>query len=353
MRTFNYKKKFQRLLTPEIVSLLTKIHEYRGEQTLFIEANSDTLTELMNIAKIQSTEASNKIEGIRTSNDRLKKLVEDKTMPKSRNEKEIAGYRDVLKTIHESFEHIPIKSSIILQLHRDLYKYSGQEIGGRYKTTDNIISEERKNGEQFVRFQPIHAWETAEAMNELCNAFDLAITDESIDDLLVISMFILDFLCIHPFHDGNGRMSRLLTLLLLYRSGYIVGKYISIEKLIEHSKETYYEVLYDCSIGWHEENNDYSRFIEYLLGIVLAAYKEFSTRVITVSTSGLSKPERVAYVIENTLGKITKSEIIQRCPDISEVTIKRAIGKLLKEDKIIKHGGGRYTSYTWNREGEK
>lgn len=352
MRNYNYKDKWQKLLTPEIVSLLTQIHEFKGEQNLFIEANSDTLSELMVIAKIQSTEASNKIEGISTSDERLKKLLEDKTIPRTRNEKEIAGYRDVLNTIHESYEHIPIKSSMILQLHRDLYKFSGESIGGKYKTSDNVIAEERSNGEKYVRFRPVSAWESAESIENLCNAFEEAMKDEKVDELLIIAMFILDFLCIHPFNDGNGRMSRLLTLLLLYRSGYIVGKYISIEMLIEKSKTTYYETLYESSINWHEEENDYARFVEYLLGIVIAAYREFSSRVITLTTSGLSKPKRIEAIIKNSLGKLTKAEISKKCPDISVTTINRTLTDLLKNKKIIKHGGGRYTSYTWNREGE-
>lgn len=352
MRNYNYKNRWQKLLTPEIVSLLTQIHEFKGEQNLFIEANSDTLSNLMIIAKIQSTEASNKIEGISTSDERLKKLIEDKTIPRTRNEKEIAGYRDVLNTIHESYEHIPVKSSMILQLHRDLYKFSGESIGGKYKTSDNVITEKRSDGDKYIRFKPVSAWESAESIEKLCEAFEEALEEEKADELLIISMFILDFLCIHPFNDGNGRMSRLLTLLLLYRSGYIVGKYISIEMLIEKSKETYYEALYESSIKWHEEENDYARFVEYLLGIVIAAYREFSSRVITLTTSGLSKPKRVETIIKNSLGKLTKADISKKCPDISVTTINRTLKDLLKNKKIIKHGGGRYTSYTWNREGE-
>lgn len=351
MRDYSYLKKWKQLLTPEIVSLLTQIHEYKGEQTLFIEAkNADPLTKLMCIAKIQSTEASNKIEGIYTSDDRLKKIVENKTMPKTRSEKEIAGYRDVLNTIHESYEYIPVKSSMILQLHRDLYKFSGQGIGGKFKTVDNVITEERENGEKYVRFTPVPAWQTASAMDDLCKAYEETTNDESIDNLLIIPMLVLDFLCIHPFNDGNGRMSRLLTLLLLYRSGYIVGKYISIEKIIEKSQTTYYEVLQDCSFNWHDNKNEYVSFVEYILGVIIAAYRDFSSRVITISTSGLSKPERIREVIKDSLGKINKAQIVNKCPDISDTTIKRTLNDLLKKELIIKHGGGRYTFYTWNRE---
>ena len=351
MRNYDLQNKWQKLLTPDIVALLTQIHEFKGEQNLFIEANSDTLTQLVEIAKIQSTEASNKIEGIYTSDERLKKIVLDKTTPRTRNEQEIAGYRDVLATIHESYEYIPLRPSMILQLHRDLYKFSGMSIGGSYKNSDNVIAETDASGNRFVRFQPVPAWETAEAIDMACQAYDRAV-QAGADPLLIIPMFILDFLCIHPFNDGNGRMSRLLTLLLLYRSGYIVGKYISIEKVIEQSKETYYETLQQSSFGWHEGDNDYAPFIRYLLGTIVAAYREFSSRVQMLTTKGLSKPDRIRELIRGSLGKITKAEIMAKCPDISQVTVQRTLIELQKQGEIIKLGGGRYTAYVWNREVE-
>ena len=352
MRNYNYKNKWQKLLTPEVVSLLTQIHEYKGEQTLFIEAKAAALTQLVEIAKIQSTEASNKIEGIYTSDERLKSLVSNKTTPRTRNEQEIAGYRDVLSTIHESHDFIPVKPSIILQLHRDLYKFSGKSIGGSYKGTDNVIAEEDSEGNQFVRFQPVPAWETPAAIDAICEAFDEIMAQTDADPLLIIPMFILDFLCIHPFNDGNGRMSRLLTLLLLYRAGYIVGKYISIEKLIEQTKETYYEALQNSSAYWHEDKNDYIPFVQYTLGVIVAAYREFSSRVKFIATSNMSKPDRIREIIKETLGKITKTEIMEKCPDISQVTVQRALNDLVTSGEILKIGGGRYTAYMWNHNKE-
>lgn len=349
MRKYDFQNEWQKLLVPDIVALLTQIHEFKGEQNLFIEANSDTLTQLVEVAKIQSTEASNKIEGIYTSDERLKKIVLDKTTPRTRNEQEIAGYRDVLATIHESYEYIPLRPTMILQLHRDLYKFSGMSIGGNYKNSDNVIAETDSAGNRFVRFQPVPAWETPEAIDFACKAYDEAVQSGA-DPLLVIPMFILDFLCIHPYNDGNGRMSRLLTLLLLYRSGYIVGKYISIEKVIEQSKETYYETLQQSSAGWHENQNDYAPFVRYILGVIVAAYRDFSSRVQVLVTSGMSKPERIRVIIKDTLGKITKAEIMEKCPDISQVTVQRTLIELQKKGEIIKLGGGRYTAYIWNRE---
>lgn len=348
MRSFDYKEEWKKLLTPEIVMYLTRIHEFKGEQTLFIEAKADTLSQLVDIAKIQSTEASNKIEGIYTSDERLKALVKDSTRPRTRNEREIAGYRDVLNTIHENHDYIPPKPSIILQLHRDLYKFEGMDIGGRYKTSDNIIEEQDSEGNKSVRFRPMPAWETPEAIEKLCQSYDEALNSENIDALIIIPMFVLDFLCVHPFNDGNGRISRLLTLLLLYRSGYIVGKYISIEKLIEQTKEIYYESLQLSSSGWHENKNDYEPFVKYMLGVIVAAYREFSSRVSLLTTQGMSKPDRVKEIIRATLGPITKTEILAKCPDISQVTVQRALADLVDKGDIIKLGGGRYTKYIWN-----
>ena len=350
MRAFHFKSEFNKLLTPEVVAYLTQIHEYKGQQNLFIEAKADALSNLLEVARIQSTEASNRIEGIITTDDRLKKIVREKTMPQTRSEKEIAGYRDVLATIHESHDYISPKPSVILQLHRDLYKFSGKSIGGSFKNSDNVIAEELPDGQRFIRFQPVPAWETPEAIRILCDAFQEAMQDTELDPLLLIPIFILDFLCIHPFNDGNGRMSRLLTLLLLYRSGYIVGKYISIEKLISDTKETYYEVLQQSSRNWHEGTNDYAPFVTYTLGILVAAYRDFETRIELLSNRGLSKPDRVREIIRKHLGKITKSEIMAQCPDISQITVQRALAEMLKNGEITKLSGGRYTSYIWNGE---
>lgn len=348
MRDYNYKEKWHKLLTPEIVKKLTRINEYKGEQRLFIEAHKDELIELVEIAKIQSTEASNRIEGIFTADDRIKSLVQAKTTPRDRDEAEIAGYRDVLNTIHENYDYIPINANYILQLHRDLYKFLGSTEGGQFKTSDNIIRETDADGNDCVRFRPVPAWETAPSIDELCKSYHEAKPEA--DPLLLSLMFILDFLCIHPFNDGNGRMSRLLTLLLLYQSGFIVGKYISIERIIEESKETYYEVLQDSSINWHENENDYKLFVNYMLGVVVNAYKEFESRVELLTNPNLSKADRVREIIRKHIGTITKAELLNMNPDISDTTIQRALADLLKNGEIKKIGGGRYTKYVWRVE---
>lgn len=352
MRNFEFKREYNKLLTPDIVALIAQIHEYKGQQNLFIEANPDALSELLEIAKIQSTEASNRIEGIITTEERLKKIVRDKTTPKNRSEREIAGYRDVLNTIHESYDYIPVRSGMILQLHRDLYKFSGEGTGGNFKNSDNVIAEELPDGTSRIRFKPIPAWETSEAVTALCDAFNDAMNTQKMDPLLLIPIFILDFLCIHPFNVGNGRMSRLLTLLTLYRAGYLVGKYISIEKMIADSKETYFEMLKESSYNWYEGENDYAPFVRYTLGVVVAAYREFSSRAILWANHRFSKAERVREIIKASISKMTKTEIMAKCPDISQITVQRTLNDLRKNNEIIKIGGGRYTAYIWNRENE-
>ena len=345
MHFFDYKIKPLECLTPEIVGMLVDIHEHKGRQELFIETHTDELNALLDVAKIQSTGASNRIEGIYTTDQRLEELVREKAEPRNRSEQEIAGYREVLATVHENYEYVVPRPNIILQLHRDLYSYSKSAVGGNYKNTDNLIAEVDAEGKQKTRFLPVPAFQTPEAMDNLCNSFFEALEKNEFDSLILIPMFILDFLCIHPFNDGNGRMSRLLTLLLLYKSGYIVGKYISIELLIEKTKDTYYEALQDSSLGWHEDENQYGSFVKYYLGVLLKAYKEFENRVEHLRYRKMSKPERIKAVIDQRVGKITKKEIMEYCPDISKVTVERTLTSLVKEGYVQKIGAGTATAY--------
>jgi Fic family protein len=348
MKHFDYQKIRGELFTPDIVNLIAAIHEYKGKQELYMTAKPDVLSAMLDIAKIQSTGASNRIEGIYTSEARLTQLVRHKAEPKNRDEQEIAGYREVLSTIHESYEYIVPRSNVILQLHRDLYSYNPTSVGGRYKNVDNIIEEMDNQGQKRVRFQPLSAFETPDAIERLCHEFLLAIDTAKIDSLLLISMFILDFLCIHPFKDGNGRMSRLLTLLLLYREGYIAGKYISLEMMIEKTKESYYETLEQSSSDWHTNENNYAPFVSYYLSVILAVYKEFESRVALEKTSGVTKADRIRLLISNTFGQVTKAKIAEKCPDISITTIEKTLADLLKQDLIKKVGVGRATAYVWN-----
>lgn len=345
MHEFDFINRPKDLLTPEVVSILTRLHECRGRQELFIEAEADVLTALLEVAKIQSTGASNRIEGIYTTDERLNALVQEKVKPRNRNEEEISGYRDVLATIHESYEYIAPRSNNILQLHRDLYSFSSSAVGGVYKNSDNFIAEKHTDGTETVRFRPVPAFQTAEAMLNLCTRFNDAIEAGTYDPLLLMPIFVLDFLCIHPFNDGNGRMSRLLTLLLLYRAGFIVGKYISIEMLIEKSKDSYYEALQVSSQNWHENGNDYLPFLKYMLGVVVKAYNEFEDRVEHLRHRKMSKADRIKDLIGKTPGKISKKDIAQACPDISVTTIERTLAELIASGFIEKVGIGRATAY--------
>lgn len=347
MRSFDYEKLAQRKWDSEILSYVAKIHEYKGRQELYIRQKPVELERLVEIARVQSTEASNKIEGIVTTNTRIRQLVSDKTAPRNRDEKEIMGYRDVLNTIHESHSFIPIRPAYILQLHRDLLKRTGLSYGGSFKNVQNYINETRPDGTQVTRFTPVAPYETPDAVAAICDSYARTLALEVLDPLILIPAFICDFLCIHPFNDGNGRMSRLLTLLLFYKAGYMVGKYVSMEMLIEKTKETYYEALQASSFGWHENSSSYAPFVKYYLGIMEKAYREFESRVAHLQHRRLSKPERIRHVIEQKVGKITKKEIMDLCPDISKVTVERTLTDLVKNGVIMKVGSGSTTGYVY------
>ena len=347
MRSFDYSRLVDKAWDTDIVNLVAKIHECKGRQDLFIRQKPVELERLIEIAKIQSTEASNKIEGIVTTSTRMKQLFEEKTAPRNRNENEIMGYRDVLNTIHESNAYIPIRPSYILQLHRDLLKRVGSSYGGYFKNVQNYINETKADGTIITRFTPIAPRDTADAVESLCRAYEQAIAREKLDALLLIPAFICDFLCIHPFNDGNGRMSRLLTLLLLYKNGYDVGKYISIEKQIEKTKERYYDTLEEADVGWYEEKNDPTPFIRYMLQAILACYTEFEERVGFMTESGKNSTayDIVKRYTEEKIGRFTGADVVAHCPSIGRSSALAALKKLTEEGYIIRGGVGRSTFY--------
>ena len=349
MRDFDLKKEYSSIISnSNIINLISKIHEYKGKQSYLLNSKKDTLETLLKVAKIQSTSSSNKIEGIYTTDKRINEIVSQKLEPKNRNEEEIAGYRDVLSLIHENYNYIDVNQNTILQLHRDLYKYTGHSYGGKFKNSQNYIEEINELGEKKVRFTPLSPVETPIAVENLCKNYNEIVNDESCDLLVLIPIFILDFVSIHPFNDGNGRISRLLTLLLLYKADYMVGKYISIEKIIEDTKDSYYDTLEKSSTNWHNNKNDYSYFVEYYLGIILNAYKEFDSRMSIFKNKKITAYDRLINIFKENIIPIDKSFIMNKSPDLSETTIERNLNKLLKEDKIIKISGGRYTKYKWN-----
>lgn len=347
MRQFDYHELSKKAWDSEILSLVALIHEFKGRQEMFLAQKPVALETLIETAKVQSTEASNRIEGIITTNTRIKQLCKEKTTPRNCDEKEISGYRDVLSTIHENYEYIPITSNYILQLHDLLYRHSGRGIGGKFKNVQNYISETHPDGITFIRFTPVAPFETPDAIQAICESYNRVIDDCTVDPLLLIPVFISDFLCIHPFNDGNGRMSRLLTTLLLYRSGYVVGRYTSPEAKIERTKDVYYDVLQTVSVGWHEGTSDYLPFIKYLLGTVLACYRDFEDRVMLAGEK-LPAVELVRVAVRKKIGKFTKSEIMEFCPSIKKTSVENSLKKLTEEGIITRHGNGKNTFYTRN-----
>ena len=362
MRSFDYNKYKNYRWDNEITNYLALIHEYKGKQEIYIRQKPVELGKLIEVARVQSVESSNRIEGIITTETRIGQIVREKTMPRNRDECEIAGYRDVINTIHESNEFIPVSGNIILQLHRDLMQYADTGIGGRYKSTQNYLKETLPDGTEFIIFTPVAPYETKACIDSICESYNKVIDEQTVDPLLIIPVFLHDFLCIHPFNDGNGRMSRLLTLLLLYHSGYIVGKYISIEKHIEKTKNSYYDALELASEGWHEGNEDPTVFIKYMLGVILACYREFESRVeiigdtVVVEETPTGKKRSVQIksrakdivkaAIDSRIGKFTKREIADICPSISEKSVELGLKELVDGGCIEKHGSGRSTFYT-------
>lgn len=344
MRTFNYENLARSKWDSETINLLAQIHEHKGKQELFLIRKPAVLNKLVEIAKIQSVEDSNKIEGIITTAVRIKELMNEKTIPKNRDEEEILGYRDVLNTIHESYEYIPISSNYILQLHRDLFKYSEKGIGGRYKNTQNSIVEKTEYGNTIERFKPLSPYETPVAIEQICDGLNKALDKGEIDSLLLIPIFIHDFLCIHPFNDGNGRMSRLLTTLLLYRQGYVIGKYISLESKIEKNKNSYYGALEKSGLGWHENEENPVPFIKYILRTILAAYIDFEERIDYVDEK-VPTIELVRNAVDSKLGKFTKSDMMELVPSVGKATIENMLKRLMDEGYITRHGKGKATFY--------
>lgn len=320
MREFNYSLIRDKKWDSELLGLIAAIYKEAGKQEVYLKQRPEELEKLVEIAKVQSTEVSNAIEGIVTTNTRIRQLVEEKTTPKNRDEQEIAGYRDVLGIIHESIDSIPITQNYILQLHKILYSYMNNPVAGRTKTVP------------------------PDALDRLCAEYNRVIGNLELEPLIAIPVFIHDFLCIHPFNDGNGRMSRLLTTLLLYRSGFYVGKYISLEAKIAKNKDLYYDALSASQDGWHEGTDDPVPFIKYLLGTILAAYRDFEDRFALVETKR-SALETVRLATQNKIGRFTKKDIRELCPYLSVSSVEGALRKLVASGELKREGSGKSTCY--------
>lgn len=344
MRIFNYSKLSEQSWDSEILGLIAAIYKEAGKQELYLKQRPKELERLVEIAKIQSTEASNAIEGIVTTNTRIRQLVEEKTAPRNRDEQEIAGYRDVLNIIHESFDVIPITRNFILQLHKIMYSHMNNPMAGQTKNVQNYISATYPDGHTDILFTPMAPYETPEALDQICQEYNRVIGNLELEPLIAISVFIHDFLCIHPFNDGNGRMSRLLTTLLLYRSGFYVVKYISLEAKIAKNKDLYYDALNRSQHGWHEGTENVLPFIKYILGIILAAYRDFEDRFAIVEEK-LPAIEIVRKATMNKIGRFTKQDIRDLCPALSLSSVEGSLRKMVAAGELKREGAGKATVY--------
>lgn len=326
-------------LNHAVVSAIGTVREYRGKEALYRQQAPQALEALRQMAVIQSVESSNRIENVVAPPKRIRELVQQKTQPRNRSEREIMGYRDVLNVIHRDHKEIPFSANVVLRFHRDLLAYA-TEGGGGWKIADNTIAEIGTDGTRRLRFQPLPAYRTAEAMAQLHDRVNALWDEGRVEQLLLIAAYALNFLCIHPFADGNGRMARLLTLLLLYRDGYAVGSFISLERIIEESKETYYETLYASSQGWHEGRHDLSPWTEYLLGVIIRAYREFEGRVGTISQPRGAKSEMVRATIQRFAGAFAAKELQDRCPGVGLDLIRRILREERRAGRIQVSGRG-------------
>ena len=334
-------------IPPALLTTIRELGEYKGKQELFKEQAPQILQTLRDAAIIQSTESSNRIEGVVAPPERIRQLVAHRTQPRNRSEQEIAGYRDVLQTIHTGHLHIPFKVGVVLQFHRDLYQFL-PGAGGRWKIAANEITETRPDGTTFVRFRTVPPHQTADAMERLHARFSFFLEEGRFDPLLLIPAYVLDFLCIHPFLDGNGRMARLLTLLLLYQSGYEVGRYISLEQIVEQTREGYYDSLYRSSQGWHEGEHSLLPWWEYFLGVMLrSAYREFERRVGVVTRARGAKREMIVDAVARLPTEFRFADLERACPGVSRPTINRALAEMRREGVLVLAKSGR--DATWRK----
>ena len=344
MREFNYSEISNGKWDSELLGLVAAIYKEMGKQELYLKQRPEELNKLVDIAKVQSTESSNAIEGIVATNTRVRQLVEEKTTPRNRSEQEIAGYRDVLNVIHESFDAIPITRNYILQLHKILYSQTNNPMAGHTKNVQNYISAAYPDGHSETIFTPLSPFETPDALDRICEEYNRVIGNMELEPLIAIPVFIHDFLCVHPFNDGNGRMSRLLTTLLLYRNKFYVCKYISLEAKIAKNKDLYYKALSDSQYGWHEGKDDPVPFIKYLLGTILEAYRDFEDRFALVEHK-ISALDTVRLAAQNKIGRFTKQDIRELCPSLSLSSVEGALRKLVEAGELRREGNGKNTCY--------
>ncbi|PKM98939.1 MAG: cell filamentation protein Fic [Elusimicrobia bacterium HGW-Elusimicrobia-3] len=341
MKSLDIRYLSQLHFTADQAASLKRIGESKGRQALFSRQTPEVLKTLCRAAIIESSESSNRLEGIVAPHARIEAIVQKSTNPRNRPEQEIAGYRDALNLVHESAQNMPFTENVILQLHAYLYRYL-PENGGKWKLTENSIVEKNPDGTvRRVRFEPVKAAATPTAMAALVRNYKEALDVHHQEPLVVVPAAILDFLCVHPFHDGNGRTARLLTLLLLYHFDYQVGRYISLERLFEESKESYYETLEYSSQGWHEGKHDIKPWMTYFWGVLIKAYREFEERVDNIRAGRGSKTDQIRQAVARRIGPFAISDIENDCPGISRDMVRVVLRQLKEEGAISPQGKGR------------
>ena len=345
MHKFDYSFLNNGLLPSQIVNVTASISSLKTASQFRKNDYQKVFTELEKIARIQSVKSSNEIEGIVTTDERIIQIVQQNSAPLNHNEQEILGYRDALNIIHTGHQNIQFNENTVLSLHRTMLSAADYDFGGQYKNDDNVILEIDGQGNKKVRFAPVSASETKTAMEQLFLAFMEASSDSNINTLLLIPCVILDFLCIHPFRDGNGRMSRLLSLLLLYKNGFDVGKYISFEEQINKNKGWYYQTLKESSENWHDSKNNYFPFMQNFLMTLYECYQELDKRFAVVNSNKITKTARIENTVLNSLLPISKADICKLLPDISPTTVEAVLGKMIKSGIITMIGNGRGTKY--------
>ncbi len=334
-------------ITPQLLSLTSALSEYKGKEALFARQSPDVLEKLVERAKVESVESSNRIEGIDVKHQRVVEIVDNQSAPRNRSEEEVAGYRDALEYIHENHKAVPVSLHTITMFHQFLYKYTHSK-GGEFKWEDNQIIDRLKDGSVRVRFQPPPASQTYYFVEGLVGSYQFASQKRNFSPLILIPLFVLDYLCIHPFTDGNGRTARLLGLLLLYHAGYRVGRYISLERIIEDSKETYYEALERSSQDWHEQKHNVEPWLHYFYGVLIAAYKELESRV-GIFREETSKTEQIKAYVKKTIKAFAISDVEEACPNISRDMIRIVLRELRDAGSIQSTGRGRGAK--WIRKG--
>ena len=345
MHRYDYSFLENGTIPASLLNITMDIYSLRSASQSRKDKFIQVFSELEAVAKVASVKSSNAIEGIVTSDERIREIVNGNSSPLNHDEQEIAGYRDALAAVHLTYDHLDLDEDDIKRLHSTMLRLAGYQYAGIYKNIDNNIIEESADGRRRIRFRPVSASETPDAVEQLVLAYQVARDDPNINQLLLIPCVILDFLCIHPFRDGNGRISRLLTLLLLYKNGFDVGKYISFEEQINIRKGNYYDALYQSSQGWHDNQNDYSAFIMEFLITLYMCYKELDKRFAVIGDKKINKQTRVEAAVLNSLVPISKSEILKILPDVSQKTAELVLSNMVREGIIEKVGTGRNTKY--------